>query len=414
MEQNDFTSGPVRDLSSRELGTSGYTDIRLLSDSGHNRVYRAMHAGKWVVLKVARDDEGQITRNRLLLQREYDIMHAIDCIYVVKTWQMDDIPEVGRAIVMEYIQGRSLDRFLQENPSWSLRRRVADELLEALQILHAQQIVHADLKPGNILITDVGNHVRLIDFGLADTDAYVAKDLGSSPPVIDTGYVPSDNLSPEKDIYALGIILRALFPHSFRLVANRCCATPAARRYQSVRQVHAALRRQAVLMWLLPALAVTGALVALLLTVVPRPLSLEPQVVPVDTLPPKVQRDTVVVLTPVVEQPARPAVDSAWIKLQKKADAAYRSLYREYADSIANMPVKSLNQALVYHNAYAALIAKECDILVAFYPGYEHQLRQHYLSSYDRDYKRMANLYKDYPIIVVNLNGDTTFIPVKR
>lgn len=78
------------------------------------------------------------------------------------------------------------------------------------------------------------------------------------------------------------------------------------------------------------------------------------------------------------------------------------------------MPVKSLNQALVYHNAYAALMAKECDILVAFYPGYEHQLRQHYLSSYDRDCKRMVNLYKDYPVIVVNLNGDTTFIPVKR
>ncbi len=411
MEQNNFTSGPVRGLSPHELGTSGYTDIQLLSDSGHNRVYRAMHAGKWVVLKAARDDEGLTTRNRLLLQREYDIMHAIDCIYVVKTWQMDDIPEVGRAIVMEYIQGRSLDRFLQENPSWSLRRRVADELLEALQILHAQQIVHADLKPGNILITDVGNHVRLIDFGLADTDAYVAKDLGSSPPVIDTGYVPSDNLSPEKDIYALGIILRALFPHSFRLVANRCCATPAVRRYQSVRQVHAALRRQAVLMWLLPALAVTGALVALLLTVVPRPVAVEPQAVPADTLPQKVQRDTVVVLTPVVEQPARPAMDSAWIKLEKKAARTYQKLYRNYADTIRNL--QYLNDAISKSNAYATQMYLECEYFVKFYPHYEMQLRNQYIAVYDRDYKRLAAIFKDYPIYHINLYGDTIVTPMK-
>lgn len=106
MVQSEFTSGPVRELSSEELGVDGYryTDFELLSDSGHNRVYRAMHAGKRVVLKVAREEEGNATRNRLLLQREYDIMHAIDCIYVVNTWQMADVPGLGRAIVMEYVQ----------------------------------------------------------------------------------------------------------------------------------------------------------------------------------------------------------------------------------------------------------------------------------------------------------------------
>ena len=175
MAVSEFTSGPLRDLSTHELGVPGFSDFELLSDSGHNRVYRAMTDGKWVVLKVAKEEEGNTARNRLLLQREYDIMHAIDCLYVVKTWQLTEVPDLGTAIVMEYVAGRTLDRFLQEKPSLSERRRVANELMEALTFLHERQIVHGDLKPSNILITDAGNHVRLIDFGFADTDAYIAK-----------------------------------------------------------------------------------------------------------------------------------------------------------------------------------------------------------------------------------------------
>ena len=178
-----------------------------------------------------------------------------------------------------------------------------------------------------------------------------------------------------------------------------------------MRQVHAALRRQAVLMWLLPALAVTGALVALLLMVVPRPLSLEPQVVPVDTLPPKVQRDTVVVLTPVVENPARPAVDSAWLKLEKKAARTYQNLYRNYADTIRNL--QHLNDALSKNSAYAAQMYLECEYFVKFYPHYEMQLRNQYIAVYDRDNKRLAAIYKDYPSYHINLYGDTIVTPMK-
>ena len=175
MDTNSFTSGPIRPLSSQELGVDHLTDYELLSDSGHNLIYRAQMGGKWVVLKAAKPTEGERTRNQLLLEREFEIMHRLDSIYVVQTISMVDDPQLGRAILMEYIHGRPLDKFIAEKPSCTERRRVADELMEALVFLHERQIVHGDLKPSNILINDSGNHVRLIDFGFADNELTVVQ-----------------------------------------------------------------------------------------------------------------------------------------------------------------------------------------------------------------------------------------------
>ena len=79
MDTNSLTSGPVRPLSSQELGIEP-TDYELLSDSGHNLVYRAQMGGKWMVLKAAKPNEGEQTRNRLLLEREFDSMRRLAAI----------------------------------------------------------------------------------------------------------------------------------------------------------------------------------------------------------------------------------------------------------------------------------------------------------------------------------------------
>ena len=293
MANSEFTSGPLRELSARELGVSGFSDFELLSDSGHNYVYRAMLDGKWVVLKVAKEEEGNTSRNRLLLQREYDIMHAIDCLYVVKTWQMTEVPDLGTAIVMEYVAGRSLERFLEEKPSLSTRQRVADEVMEALMFLHERQVVHGDLNSNNILVTDAGDHVQLIDFGFADTDAYIAKNIGTSPSIAEA--VPEENghLSVGKDIYALGKILELLFPKKLRLVIRRCCSEK--NRYSSVREVRAACRRYWRMRWLVPFITLIGIIAAFIVTLWPHLVEPVPQTV--------VQTDTVVVIT-------QPSVDS--------------------------------------------------------------------------------------------------------
>ncbi len=397
MADSEFTSGPLRDLSAHELGVSGFSDFELLSDSGHNYVYRAMLDGKWVVLKVAKEEEGNTSRNRLLLQREYDIMHAIDCLYVVKTWQMTEVPDLGTAIVMEYVAGRSLERFLEEKPSLSTRQRVADEVMEALMFLHERQVVHGDLNSNNILVTDAGDHVQLIDFGFADTDAYIAKNIGTSPSIAEA--VPEENghLSVGKDIYALGKILELLFPKKLRLVIRRCCSEK--NRYSSVREVRAACRRYWRMRWLVPFITLIGIIAAFIVTLWPHLVEPVPQTV--------VQTDTVVVIT-------QPSVDSTWLNLKKRANIQYQKIYRLYADSISNMPEKNLMEALNMNNRYVARMMAEGDKWMKSYPQYEEQLHSLYMLTYMRDESRLAEIFRDYPIIDYNLNSEKEVMEIQH
>ena len=387
MDTNSFTSGPIRPLSSQELGVNHLTDYELLSDSGHNLVYRAQMGGKWVVLKAAKPDEGEQTRNRLLLEREFEIMHRLDSIYVVQTISMVDDPQLGRSILMEYVHGRSLDKFVAGNPTSTERRRVADELMEALIFLHDRQIVHGDLKPSNILITDSGNHVRLIDFGFSDNEAFIAKNIGTSPSISSPEQLPTDVLKPERDIYALGKMLALLFPHSLKPVIRRCLASDRSR-YISVRQVRAALHRYWRMRWLMPWILAITTIIAFVIVFLPNPTETA-QIS-------EIQTDTEVVV------PAKPAVDSIWLNLKYEIDKQYTSLYITYADSLSHMPEKTMNAAIYKLSGYANELLKEHKYLTDAYPQYEDSLQELYLAHLVRDHNRLQSICEDYPMIYSN------------
>ena len=387
MDTNSFTSGPIRSLSSQELGVNHLTDYELLSDSGHNLVYRAQMGGKWVVLKAAKPTEGEQTRNRLLLEREFEIMHRLDSIYVVQTIAMVDDPQLGRSILMEYVHGRPLDKFVAGNPTSTERRRVADELMEALIFLHERQIVHGDLKPSNILITDSGNHVRLIDFGFSDNEAFIAKNIGTSPSISSQEQLPTDVLKPERDIYALGKMLALLFPHSLKPVIRRCLASDRSR-YISVRQVRAALHRYWRMRWLMPWILAITTIIAFVIVFLPNPTETA-QIS-------EIQTDTEVVV------PAKPAVDSIWLNLKYEIDKQYTSLYITYADSLSHMPEKTMNAAIYKLSGYANELLKEHKYLTDAYPQYEDSLQELYLAHLVRDHNRLQSICEDYPMIYSN------------
>ena len=393
MDTNSFTSGPIRPLSSQELGVNHLTDYELLSDSGHNLVYRAQMGGKWVVLKAAKPDEGEQTRNRLLLEREFEIMHRLDSIYVVQTIAMVNDPQLGRSILMEYVHGRPLDKFVAGNPTSTERRRVADELMEALIFLHERQIVHGDLKPSNILITDSGNHVRLIDFGFSDNEAFIAKNIGTSPSISSPEQLPTNVLKPERDIYALGKMLALLFPHSLKPVIRRCLASDRSR-YISVRQVRAALHRYWRMRWLMPWILAITTIIAFVIVFLPNPTETA-QIS-------EIQTDTEVVV------PAKPAVDSIWLNLKYEIDKQYTSLYITYADSLTNMPEKTMNAAIYKLSGYANELLKEHKYLTDAYPQYEDSLQELYLAHLVRDHNRLQSICEDYPMIYSNKYSNQT------
>jgi hypothetical protein len=151
--------------------------------------------------------------------------------------------------------------------------------------------------------------------------------------------------------------------------------------------------------WLLPLILAIVTIIALVIVFLPRP---------VETAQPiEIQKtDTVVVIVP-----TEPAVDSVLLDVKSRAERQYRALYRTYADSLKNMPAKCLDEGILMNGRYATKVWKVYNQAATSYPQYAEQLYDQYLFIYDRDSKRLADIYKDYPAYSVNLNGDTMIHP---
>ena len=91
--------------------------------------------------------------------------------------------------------------------------------MEALAYVQSRQTQHRDLKPSNTMITHDGQHLKLIDFGLSDTDSHTILKAAAGT----EGYMAPDGSS---DIYSLGCILHELrIGWLSRMVIRKCCAS---------------------------------------------------------------------------------------------------------------------------------------------------------------------------------------------
>ncbi|WP_254715212.1 serine/threonine-protein kinase [Actinomadura sp. NAK00032] len=122
--------------------------------------------------------------------------------------------EDGRPwIVMELIQGRSLERLLAERGRLSARQvaGIGLAMLDALSAAHAQGVVHRDVKPANVLLE--GERVVLTDFGIAavEGDATLTRSgavLGT-PAYMSPEQVRGETTTPASDLWSLGATLYA-------------------------------------------------------------------------------------------------------------------------------------------------------------------------------------------------------------
>lgn len=224
-----FIFTPIDDVSDR------FTEISEVSSNGFNILLRAKRAGKWWILKALKPDVRQNSTFLQLQQKEFDILVRLQHPNIVKAEALEEVEGYGRCLVMEWIEGDTLDVWLAQKPIRSDRLLVARQLLEVVEFIHSQQVVHRDLKPSNIMVTRNGATLKLIDFGLSDTMSYT---ILKTPAGTD-GYVsPEQQMSGEpdvrNDIYSLGIILREMqLGLSYRLATKRCLR-PLAQRYPHV------------------------------------------------------------------------------------------------------------------------------------------------------------------------------------
>ena len=172
-----------------------------------------------------------------LLHKEFDILISLQHPNIVSAYSMEEIPEMGTCIVMEWIDGITLEH-------WSGRKPEGEgiflQLLDAVHYIHAKQIVHRDLKPSNIMITHNGNHVKLIDFGLSDTDDFaILKQPAGTQGYISPEQIVSQQADIRNDIFSIGCILEKILPGKPYTAIIKRCKVPIAQRYANVDELKA-------------------------------------------------------------------------------------------------------------------------------------------------------------------------------
>ncbi len=231
---------------------SEYTELSV-SQSNHSHLMKAKRFGKWHVLKGLKSEYADKALFVELLNKEFDIAFSLDHPNIVRTISKEFDKKIGACIVMEYIDGLTLDEFLKTNPSEQVKQKIVLELFEAMDYFHSKQIIHRDLKPENILITHNGNNVKIIDFGLSDTDFHdilkqPAGTLNYAAPEQKQGNVIIDNRA---DIFAFGKILQKMdLQKNCKQIIAKCTEEDRCKRYNSAKEIRTAFEHKKQLIWI--------------------------------------------------------------------------------------------------------------------------------------------------------------------
>lgn len=230
----DATGSPHTDSQSLELIHS--------SEAGFNELYRGSKNGRFFVYKALKKEYRGNPLYEELLQKDFNIGFSLNHTGICQYYALIDFPLIGHCIVMEWIDGRSLESLISDGViDKILAQKIICEICDALDYIHRKQIIHRDLKPENIMITDNGRNVKIIDFGLSDTDSYCTfKAPAGTMAYASPELIAGERLDARSDIWALGMIINEL-SGKFRHVSARCLRRDKDKRYNSAAEVKRAI-----------------------------------------------------------------------------------------------------------------------------------------------------------------------------
>ncbi|MGN6110437.1 MAG: protein kinase domain-containing protein [Kofleriaceae bacterium] len=192
-----------------------------LGEGGMGAVFRAeqMSLKRVVALKLLRPD---VAASPVLLRRFNAEAEAVAKLKHPNTVQIYDFGQDADGtlfISMELVEGRSLRQVLRDEAPLSPRRAlaIAAQVAASLADAHARTVIHRDLKPDNVMLTDRGrarDHVTVLDFGIAKlhergTQGAMtqAGDMLGTPQYMAPEQIRAEAIDGRTDVYALGCML---------------------------------------------------------------------------------------------------------------------------------------------------------------------------------------------------------------
>ena len=185
----------------------GEGQFDMIARGGGGTVYKGLYKDKRVAIKESQDNDNLMVEIKVMAQ-----MHDYPTILTLEGL----VQEKGKLqLVMELMSQGSLSSFLKKkgNISWEERWVLMMDIVYGLLCLHANNIVHRDIKTDNILINN--NRARISDFGTARKNiktqtTQITGTLGYWDPWFVTSEGENDRYTEKSDIYSLGNVLWAM------------------------------------------------------------------------------------------------------------------------------------------------------------------------------------------------------------
>ena len=284
-----------------------FPDAELLEVGGTTcECYRVKLYGKLHFLKRLKPELRTHPQYAAALQKEFELGYSLEHPHLVRyTAKTPD------GILMEYVDGETLSEFAEHHPDYFAKREQADrflqQLLSVVGYLHSHQIVHLDLKPGNILITHIGHDVKLIDLGYSYADCYTDTTGHTDKYAAPEQKYGTSRVDARTDIYAIGRILQTLpCAHYYNKVIKRCTEEQMYLRYSSIDELRRAVSPRRNHRWIL---AVIVMVIVFLTVLQPEQDSMAVKESPTSSNPEITDRATTYELPP-VSPPVEPSFPS--------------------------------------------------------------------------------------------------------
>ena len=233
--------------------------IPLSSNGSTSDIYKVRINGKWHFLKRPKKEYSTHPVYIAAFEKEFDVGFTLDHNNIVR-YIGKAYDENGIYFLTEYVDGDTLTEFVKKHPTYFHNRehieRFISQILSALDYLHNKQILHLDLKPDNIIITSIGNNVKIVDLGFAYNDCYQFLTSGKSLKYAAPEQIEGGEIGQWTDIYALGVILLYVYtgsvdfgllnrlPKRQRGVVKKCLKDDYTKRFKRIQEIKEILSKK--------------------------------------------------------------------------------------------------------------------------------------------------------------------------